>query len=110
MANQAKLRLSLDELQVESFDVGDGVGAGTVHGHDPFGGMVLYEYESPPVSCGGSCDTCPGHVTCTCPATCPNTCQPSCYGTCPPPCPVPSGEPWTYECTCNFTCDTCACE
>ena len=70
-----KLSLTLDALQVESFDT-TAVRAekGTVFGEQ--------------CTCYTVC-TCPGCYTCdaTCPATCPYTCDDaSCVGTCPSDC------------------------
>lgn len=66
-----KLRLELDELQIESFgtDADEAESRGTVAGQN-----------EPPVtqSCGGTCvNTCNSCVN-----TCLNTCQASCYATC----------------------------
>lgn len=76
-----KLSLSLDDLEVDSFQTaGDGQGEGTVFGKEDC---------TCPTAC--SCPGCP-----TCDATCPETCEQTCNNTC-----------WA---TCGITCgqDTCA--
>jgi hypothetical protein len=82
----AKVRLSLDELHVETFEVDPtAAGLGTIRGNEEFVG-------TPPRSCEGtcmSCDTGPCDKRCTGPASCPDTCA---------PCPTQQG------CTFDFTC------
>jgi hypothetical protein len=88
-----KLKLNLNDVQVESFDVGGVRGAGTVKGQDMFemdpfaagaGGAVPVTPGGG--SCNGTCETCKGHITCTCPASCVESCYGTCDGgsTCPP--------------------------
>lgn len=75
----AKIRLDLNELNVETFNVLPEAqpNPGTVKAH---GNDVAFDSFNNP-SCLGSCVTCPGGNTCTCPATCAPTCNRSC-----PPC------------------------
>jgi hypothetical protein len=76
----AKMRLALDELSVESFDVlppGGDPRVGTVRAHDAWGEEELY--EGPTVSCNGTCQSCatgPCDTMCTGPATCVASCPP----------------------------------
>ncbi len=81
---KTKIRLSLDELAVDSFETTEAARLkGTVVGEQ--------------CSCGGSC---PGQATCdpTCPQTCDDyTCANSCDGTC---------AGWTCITRCV---DTCLC-
>lgn len=63
-----KLRLSLEQLTVDSFDTSATAAArGTVRGEE--------------CTCQTDC-TCPGCPTCD--NTCHESCYESCYGTCPP--------------------------
>ena len=79
-----KLKLDLDNLQVDTFDTAEGGhGAGTVEAHRQ---RAVTGY---PLSCWQSCwpnDTCPGCTqgceTNTCADTCPNTCPYSCDTMC----------------------------
>ena len=61
----AKIRLNVDDLNVETFSVlpDRANGDGTVQGHI-FGDQVGYDSVNNP-SCLGTCATCPGGVTCT---------------------------------------------
>jgi hypothetical protein len=72
-----KLGLKLDELRVESFEVGKtGVGRGTVQGHEPSSVdtcaasciCVDTVYTNNDVTCDLSCDCASGAATC--PAQC----------------------------------------
>ena len=104
-----KLRLQLDELQVESFHtVRTEPARGTVRANAPTWYCTeqidcTYDYgcETQNESCNGSCATCFGG-TCenTCYNSCNGTCNVSCYGTCDASCN-----------TCEFTCyeSGCAC-
>jgi hypothetical protein len=75
----AKIRLDVDQLSVESFNVLPEAqpNPGTVKAHE--NDVAFDSFNNP--SCVGSCVTCPGGQTCTCPATCAPTCNRSC-----PPC------------------------
>lgn len=81
MAN--KLRLELDDIRVDSFELGAQEGRGTVHGH-----------ACAVCGCNPCCCTCCDTCQATCPATCPYTCAGDTCISCP-------GD------TCAFTCDTC---
>lgn len=88
MANPRKLRLELDQLQVETFQPEQRtVGRGTVRGHDPYdtstGDFAGCPCQTRENTCAGSCApscqfTCPGRAGCddgetvylTCPASC----------------------------------------
>jgi hypothetical protein len=83
-----KLRLKLDDLQVDSFQITPAAKAkGTVLGEQ----------------C--TCHTCPGCPTCagygTCDASCNGTCDASCNGTCLVSC---NG---TCDASCYDSCDVC---
>lgn len=87
----SKLKLSLDELHVETFDVGGEGRDGTVRAHepppgdDPAGGSdcvgSCYGTCGPTCqtygcgTCYLSCLTDPCTITCTCPATCVGGCS-----------------------------------
>jgi hypothetical protein len=77
-----KLKLSLDDLQVDSFHATSGTSVrGTVPGHN----WTQYDDESCFQSCNGSCnETCPMscYGGCGSGATCGGTCGASCG--CPP--------------------------
>ena len=109
----AKVRLNLDQLQVESFDtLGVRPARGTVRGNlDAIGGDFeanippptdpLRDCKRPPLS-----TICPVSVVITCPDTCPNTCPFTCDINCTALC--------TYGCTevyseCRFTGDPVCC-
>lgn len=83
-----KMKLDLDELQVESFETVAGEAErGTVHGYIT-GTLGCNCTDDTCASCEGTCDTCAD----TCPNTCRNTCPATC-ATCPETC-------WQ---SCNFT-------
>ena len=68
----AKIRLDLDDLTVESFEVSGAVGRGTVHGHS---GTVdeIEQLEYASYSCEGTCKSCatgPCDAMCTGPKSC----------------------------------------
>jgi hypothetical protein len=76
-----KLKLDLDHLTVDSFDINpsDGTRRGTVQGFSHVCGPTRID-----LTCLDTCGTCdPSCATCvSCYNTCDNTCGPSCYGTC----------------------------
>ena len=78
-----KLRLELDDIRVDSFELAGTEERGTVHAH------VCAVCGCDPCCCS-CCDTCAA----TCAATCPYTCQGDTCVSCP-------GD------TCALTCDTC---
>ena len=91
-----KLRLDLQELQVESFALESPHPApGTVRGHDS---EVLYPMDDYDYGDGGggggggayTVGTCIGPTFC-CPPTWRPTCPATCYGTCPFTCDGPGG-------------------
>jgi hypothetical protein len=92
-----KMKLNLDELQVESFETVSGEQErGTVHG-----------YVTGTLGCnctdGDTCATCRASCgTCfdTCPDTCENTCPDTCVNTCPATCASCVDTCWE---SCDFT-------
>ena len=111
-----KLKLNLDDLKVESFQVtpeDEAAGEGTVEGY-------CYDCET---FFGPSCRVCPtdvctnntlcGQNTCaaTCPNTCPNTCANTCPNTCAHTCAGNTcvGPTCFDTCgrTCFYTCPPC---
>ena len=74
-----KLKLELDQLSVESFDVTtrEGTPRGTVEAHGPTPVGTCNSCFETDCTCDPSCASC---VSCY--NTCNNTCGPSCYGTC----------------------------
>src|SRR5829696_2740516 len=93
-----KLKLSLDELKVDSFHATDAASArGTVPGHDSF---TQYDDESCFQSCNGSFND-------TCPLSCYGGCGSgaTCGGTCGATCGCPPGTDYT-ACGCQ-TWETC---
>jgi hypothetical protein len=89
-----KLRLTLQDLQIDSFSTTPVKRAnGTVYGEQ--------------CTCPTAC-TCPGCPTCdaSCNGTCGATCDASCYGTCGDSCDC--GTQWDPSCngnSCNYPCD-----
>ena len=96
-ANMKKLRLSLDALQVDTFDPASGnAGQGTVLGE---------QLITVAISCGGTCVTCGG--TCaTCAASCGITCGQSCFLTCQYTCRRTCDDATCFP-SCELTCETC---
>ncbi|MFA7420501.1 MAG: hypothetical protein WCZ90_12525 [Melioribacteraceae bacterium] len=98
-----KLKLNLDEIKVESFEVSNNVKVtGTVFGQETGGGSTcppMCEYTVEYGSCVGTCDTevasC-GATCVTCDATCPVTCPVTCLATCGDSCTCA-----TYEFPCS---------
>ena len=89
-----KLKLDLDNLQVESFATSSRAdGIATVHGHqdllNPFAGNVEQPGGLEPVDGGSDSDA-------SCWASCPTdgcgTCYKTCWHTCAASCPGTSGE------------------
>jgi hypothetical protein len=97
MVNMRKLKLSLEDLQVDSFNVTpDASARGTVPGHN----WTEYADESCFESCNGSCNQ-------TCPLSCYGGCGSgaSCGGTCGASCGCP---PNTDDTACGCaTWETC---
>jgi len=92
MASNRKLRLDLQDLEVESFDptVRAATQRGTVVGHNHTQQTNCYTYYD-------GCDYTPG-------GTCYQSCLDTCYGTCPGASGCPAYEE-TQEPTClNATC------
>lgn len=92
-----KLKLSLEDLQVDSFHATSAASArGTVPGHN----WTQYADESCFESCNGSCNH-------TCPASCYGGCGSgaTCGGTCGASCGCPPGTDYT-ACGCA-TWETC---
>lgn len=92
-----KLRLDLDELEVESFDTRGGAREkGTVVGEQCSCGGTCYPQATCPQTCAYTCDdptcaytcddaTCPASCNGTCAGhTCWETCGGTCYDTCRP--------------------------
>jgi hypothetical protein len=113
----AKMRLNLDQLQVESFDIEPVRAArGTVRGNvvdlaaGEFEAAITTPPTNPKIDCAPISTVCPPAST-VCPPptwlpTCPNTCAQTCPETCSPLC--------TYGCTeslsdCRFTGDPVCC-
>ncbi|WP_420127491.1 hypothetical protein [Longimicrobium sp.] len=100
-----KLRLSLDDITVESFStLSPRLRLGTVAANQ------MSATTCQQIIC--DCTTQGFEQTCqTCGASCNGTCDASCNGTCNG-CPEPSANGtcagWTCEGTCGFTCNTCA--
>jgi hypothetical protein len=97
-----KLKLSLEDLSVESFDT-------TPAALVKEGGTVFGQQ----CTCYTQC-TCPGCPTCdaSCNGTCGGTCEASCNGTCGPTCDVSCyGTCGVGTCgpTWDASCDTCDC-
>lgn len=88
-----KLKLEIDDLLVESFDVlpPRATGVGTVHGH-----VFNRDWETYDDACQGggggvpTVGTCVGPTYC-CAPTWKETCPATCYATCPLSCPPPCG-------------------
>jgi hypothetical protein len=93
-----KLRLSLDALQVDTFDpASTDAGQGTVVGEQI--GTVAVSCRGTCVTCGASCFTCALSCGATCGGSCFATCDYSCEGsTCQGPSCIP---------TCELSCETC---
>jgi hypothetical protein len=112
---RSKLKLDLDELQVESFDTtpGEHRREGTVFGQQ----CTCYTQCTCPgcPTCDASCNgTCGGTCDASCNGTCGGTCANSCYGTCGEyTCYGCGGDGTAYDITCRGigTCgygDNCA--
>jgi hypothetical protein len=72
MADTRKLRLEIDQLQVESFDThGVGEGRGTVHGHVPPDDTFTVNGLLGPCTCQSVVNTCQGSCN---PSVCHHTC------------------------------------
>lgn len=77
-----KLRLGLEDLEVESFETGNGV-----HGFQ-FGADMGAAILAPTDTCGGTCMTCQTNpcgtcgVTCSCGGTCGESCGTNACGSC----------------------------
>ncbi|HWK89445.1 MAG TPA: hypothetical protein VNP72_05595 [Longimicrobium sp.] len=104
---QSKLRLDLDQLQVESFDThpGEAQKRGTVHGHQQY----CYYCCCYPCCCGGG-TAMTGCGQNTCQASCNGTCYASCNGTCDASCNGTCGATCDYSAcygSCDYTCDGC---
>jgi hypothetical protein len=90
---QAKLRLDLDDLAVDTFDTTRG---------EKSRGTVFGEQCTCQTAC--NCETawsCPGNASCGCDSL-GHTCQNSCVGTC-------GCYTWMTECQCAPTCGATAC-
>lgn len=77
-----KIRLDVDALEVESFEVGGIDGAGTVRGHASDDGTCASMDLYAPEGCAGGGNTqvpCGGGATCSCQ---PQTCNGTCFHTC----------------------------
>ncbi len=129
-----KIKLNLDDLQVQSFDttpVGGAAARGTVHGHGDTnqvgsctcggdtcaGGACLVFGTDAATDCCGTgtagggtfvtCETCAA----TCANTCANTCGASCNGTCAQTCAASCNGTCEAACSNGGTCpgegDTC---
>ena len=107
-----KLRLELEELQVETFHATP-AGApwgGTVAAHaGVFVGKQSVDIPCSaaescfPSDCGDSCDTCAKSCYGSCDASCGDTCPVSCRGSCGDTCDS------CFQ-SCEYTCgDTCTC-
>lgn len=91
--NRQKLRLRMDDLQVETFETArDAAERGTVRAHEEYDTATVYE----PAYVHGGC------ACNTYDQTCQGTCAPSCAATCPghPGCE----EMETQYLTCGATC------
>ena len=81
------MKLSLDDLAVESFaTAAGGPGRGTVYAREDseYTEHTCHGYATCDASCDASCETCVetcGAVV-TCDGTCGFSCAPSCYATC----------------------------
>lgn len=105
-----KLKLQLDDLQVESFQTERGKEAlrGTVKGNAPPTSFCTdyidctwdFGCETQLNSCGGTCQTCAG-------GSCENTCYGSCYGSCGATCATCGASCFSCEYTCYES--GCAC-
>jgi hypothetical protein len=104
-----KLKLELDELQVESFQTERGmVQRGTVKGNAPPTSFCT-EYidctwdfgcETQLASCEGTCNTCAG-------GSCEGTCGGSCYGTCDASCNTCGYSCYESDCACTIQWSAC---
>jgi len=98
-----KLKLNIEELEVESFPVQQSVTErGTVHGFITDAPQVCISEDG-----GFTCDASCNHGSCdgTCNLTCDNTCGYSCGFTCGHTCGATCGP--TCDFTCNYTCNNC---
>jgi len=92
-----KLKLNLDELKVESFELlpQQSNQQGTVYGQVP-------QTQAPAATCSQSCNetcnTCNGN---TCLGSCVNTCGATCAATCAESCAA------TCTVTCSYSCGAC---
>lgn len=98
---ERKLKLSLEDLSVDTFSVEGGSARrrGTVFGHtDTMGGMTC-EFTCQGHTCEGSCER-----TCglSCDWSCNGTCEWSCGGTCEYSC---GGTCVTCDHSCNYSCN-----
>ncbi|HEX8695613.1 MAG TPA: pinensin family lanthipeptide [Longimicrobium sp.] len=99
-----KMKLNLEELQVESFETVAGEPErGTVRGYIT-GTLGCNCTEDTCASCEGTCDTCFN----TCPDTCANTCPATCRNTCPATCNTCDGQASCVD-TCWESCDFTEC-
>jgi|GEM_PF-1740193 hypothetical protein len=102
-----KLRLHLEQLNVESFATmpGSVPAEGTVHGNMPAGGPLVDDPISPDCAGGGdqtACGVCVG-PTYSCPVTMP------CLSMATQCCPVQTVEGYTCPYTSVFSCDRTEC-
>jgi hypothetical protein len=74
----AKMRLTMDDLRVESFPVTSGAGErGTVHGREEMNAAVVIGGGTDNVHDDTCYNTCFGKYSCPGPTMCENTCYPS---------------------------------
>jgi hypothetical protein len=105
----AKLTLKLEELGVETFDLGaDGTERGTVHAHGTFACTARCDTDGPTCNGGPTCGTvtCNADPTCnyhscgTCDSYCCATGEASCENfSCVYTCTVQCSQGPTYSCT-----------
>ena len=100
-----KMKLALDELEVDSFSVNGGGGSGTVHGQETAEWTMCVHtciYECDTASnclgwesqdCGTQEKSCAPTLAYTCAATCPYTCRAGCPPKNPSSVVLPCMEP-----------------